>query len=75
VQLISNWYHNFPDQRTLIVTHSNSALNQIFEKIMNLDIDERHLVRLGHGQKALETEKDFSRLGRVNYMLVRGPNI
>lgn len=69
VQIISNWYHTYPNQRTLLVTHSNNALNQIFEKIMELDIDERHLVRLGHGERTLETEKDFSRLGRVNYML------
>lgn len=61
VQIISNIYHNFPNQRTLIVTHSNQALNQLFEKIMMLDIDERHLLRLGHGEEALETEKDFSR--------------
>jgi intron-binding protein aquarius len=69
VQIISNWYHNFPTQRTVIITHSNQALNQIFEKIMRLDIDERHLIRLGHGQEMLETEKDFSKYGRVNYML------
>jgi len=25
VQIISNIYHNFPDQRTLIVTHSNQV--------------------------------------------------
>ncbi|XKL64533.1 hypothetical protein PGB90_004619 [Kerria lacca] len=69
VQIISNIYQNFPNQRTLIVTHSNQALNQLFEKIMMLDIDERHLLRLGHGEEALETEKDFSRYGRVNYVL------
>ena len=69
VQVISNIYHNFPEQRTLIVTHSNMALNQLFEKIMALDIDERHLLRLGHGEEELETEKDFSRYGRVNYVL------
>lgn len=69
VQIISNIYHNFPDQKTLIVTHSNQALNQLFEKIMGLDIDERHLLRLGHGEESLETEKDFSRYGRVNYVL------
>lgn len=28
---------------------------------MALDIDERHLLRLGHGEEELETEKDFSR--------------
>ncbi|ERL86254.1 hypothetical protein D910_03664 [Dendroctonus ponderosae] len=71
VQIISNLYHNFPNQRTLIVTHSNQALNQLFDKIVGLDIDERHLLRLGHGEEALETEKDFSRYGRVNYVLAK----
>ncbi|PRP87317.1 intron-binding protein aquarius-like [Planoprotostelium fungivorum] len=71
VQLINNWYHSFPDQRILIVTHSNQALNQIFEKIMALDIDHRHLLRLGHGQDMLDTEADFSKYGRVNHMLAR----
>lgn len=61
VQIISNLYHNWRNERTLIVTHSNQALNQLFEKIMALDIDERHLLRLGHGEEALETDKDFSR--------------
>uniref|UniRef100_A0A0M3I3F3 AAA_11 domain-containing protein n=1 Tax=Ascaris lumbricoides TaxID=6252 RepID=A0A0M3I3F3_ASCLU len=69
VQIISNIYHNWPEQRTLIVTHSNQALNQLFEKIIALDVDERHLLRMGHGEEALETEKDFSRYGRVNYVL------
>lgn len=71
VQIISNIYHNWPYQRTLIVTHSNQALNQLFEKIVALDIDERHLLRLGHGEEALDTEKDFSRYGRVNYVLAK----
>eukprot|EP00055_Hartaetosiga_balthica_P013350 m.68179 g.68179 ORF g.68179 m.68179 type:complete len:1471 (-) comp8237_c0_seq1:466-4878(-) len=69
VQIISNLYHNNPDQRTLIVTHSNQALNQLFEKIMELNIDERHLLRLGRGEELLETTKDFSRYGRVSYVL------
>lgn len=69
VQIISNLYHNHPNQRTLIVTHSNQALNQLFEKIMALDIDERHLLRLGHGEEALETEKDFSRFVEFDAML------
>ena len=29
VQIISNLYHNFPDQRTLLVTHSNQVLYYI----------------------------------------------
>ncbi len=36
---------------------------------MALDIDERHLLRLGHGEEELATEKDFSRYGRVNFIL------
>jgi intron-binding protein aquarius len=69
VQIISNLYHNYPNQRTLLVTHSNQALNQLFEKILELDIEERHLLRLGHGEEELETDKDFSRYGRVNFIL------
>lgn len=60
---------NINIQRTLFVTHSNTALNHLFEKIMALDVDERHMLRLGHGQEMLETDKDFSKWGRVNYML------
>ncbi|KAI8990027.1 P-loop containing nucleoside triphosphate hydrolase protein [Pilobolus umbonatus] len=69
VQTISNLYHNYPDQHTLIVTHSNQALNQIFEKIIQLDIDPRHLVRLGHGEEELNTELSFSKYGRVSSFL------
>lgn len=36
VQTIANLYHNNPTQHTLIVTHSNQALNQIFEKLTKL---------------------------------------
>lgn len=32
VQILSALYHSDPHQRTLIVTHSNQALNQVFEK-------------------------------------------
>lgn len=33
---------------------------------MALDIDERHLLRLGHGEEELQTEKDFSRLANTH---------
>lgn len=49
------------------------ALNQLFEKIMALDIDERHLLRLGHGEEELETEKDFSRLEKQHSLSVLTP--
>lgn len=41
VQIISNIHHTFPHQRTLIITHSNQALNDVFEKLLVRDIDER----------------------------------
>jgi intron-binding protein aquarius len=71
VQIVSNIYHNNPDQRTLLVTHSNQALNDLFEKIMERDVHERHLLRLGRGQEELATTKDFSKWGRVNMTLAR----
>ncbi|KAK9707723.1 hypothetical protein K7432_010019 [Basidiobolus ranarum] len=69
VQIIANLYHNFPNQRILLVTHSNQALNQLFEKIISLDIDERHLLRLGHGEEELDTDENFGKYGRVNSFL------
>ena len=71
-QIISNIYHNFPDQRTLLIAHSNQALNQLFQKIVALDIDERHLLRLGHGEEDLEMEASYSKHGRVESFLERG---
>jgi hypothetical protein len=73
VQIIVNLFRQCPTQRTLLVTHSNQALNDLFEKIMARDIDERYLLRLGHGEKDLGggNQGDFSKFGRVNYMLQR----
>ncbi|KAL1988551.1 hypothetical protein VTN96DRAFT_8946 [Rasamsonia emersonii] len=68
-QIINNIYHNFPNERTLLVAHSNQALNQLFQKIVALDIDERHLLRLGHGEEELETESSYSKYGRVESFL------
>ncbi|KAI4207590.1 MAG: hypothetical protein LQ348_000535 [Seirophora lacunosa] len=68
-QIINNIYHDFPSQRTLLVAHSNQALNQLFQKITNLDIDERHLLRLGHGEEDLETDVSYSKHGRVESFL------
>lgn len=68
VQIIANLYHSFPTQRTVIVTHSNAALNDLFEKVMARgDIDERYLIRLGSGERDLKTTSthDFTKTGRV----------
>ncbi|KAJ9068376.1 hypothetical protein DSO57_1029333 [Entomophthora muscae] len=69
VQVISNLYHSHPKQRLLLVTHSNQALNQLFAKIVALDVDPRHLLRLGHGEEELNVEESFSKYGRVNSFL------
>jgi len=68
-QIINNIYHDFPTQRTLLIAHSNQALNQLFQKIMNLDIDGRHLLRLGQGEGELQIEQSFSKYGRVESFL------
>ncbi|KAH7354102.1 intron-binding protein aquarius [Plectosphaerella cucumerina] len=68
-QIISNIYHNFPKQKTLLIAHSNQALNQLFAKIVGLDIDERHLLRLGRGEEELYTDASFSKHGRVESFL------
>lgn len=68
-QIINNIYHNFPNQRTLLIAHSNQALNQLFQKIVALDIDERHLLRLGHGEEELETAVNYGKHGRVDSFL------
>jgi intron-binding protein aquarius len=65
-QIINLLYHNFPMERILLVAHSNQALNQLFQKIIALDIDNRHLLRLGHGEEELDTEASYSKHGRVD---------
>jgi intron-binding protein aquarius len=85
VQIIANLYHNFPLQKILIVTHSNAALNDLFEKIMERDVAPRHLLRLGSGEADLREAlavagakgggngqgEVFSKQGRVNWSLAR----
>jgi intron-binding protein aquarius len=74
VQIIASLYHSFPTQRTVIITHSNAALNDIFQKVMlRGDVDERYMVRLGAGERDLRTSSthDFTKVGRVEYSLHR----
>lgn len=85
VQIIVNLYRNHPTQKILIVTHSNAALNDLFEKIMERDVAPRHLLRLGSGEQELRDTlavggaggggkgqgEAFSKQGRVNWSLSR----
>jgi len=71
VQVVNLIFHNFPDQKMVLVAHSNQALNDLFTKIVALDIPERYLLRLGRGIEELDAKQDFSKWGRVNHMLSR----
>ena len=75
VQIINNIYHNFPKERILLVAHSNQALNQLFAKIANLDVDERHLLRLGQGERDLQLASNFGKQGRVENFLEHGARL
>ncbi|KAK6341741.1 hypothetical protein TWF696_008805 [Orbilia brochopaga] len=70
-QIICNLYHNFPNERTLLLAHSNQALNQLFLKISDRDIDERHLLRLGHGEEELQLNSYNSKYGRIESLMER----
>ena len=74
VQIICCLFHSFPTQRTVVITHSNAALNDIFQKVIARgDVDERYLLRLGAGERDLETDSthDFTKPGRVAYSFHR----
>ncbi|KAF3274064.1 hypothetical protein TWF970_008263 [Orbilia oligospora] len=67
-QIIHNLYLNFPNERTLVIAHSNQSLNQIFQKLEERDIDERHLLRLGHGEDDSQqpsSSMGYSKFGRI----------
>ncbi|EPS36509.1 hypothetical protein H072_9940 [Dactylellina haptotyla CBS 200.50] len=69
-QIVSNIYHNFPNQRTLVIAHSNQALNQLFQKIVERNIDERHLLRLGYGEDDThQFSPDSGRFGRIESLI------
>ncbi|KAF4661577.1 hypothetical protein FOL47_006627 [Perkinsus chesapeaki] len=69
VQIVNLLYHNNPNQKTLLIAHSNQALNDLFTKIQQLDIPGSRLLRLGRGQELLDLDEDYSKMGRVSYML------
>lgn len=74
VQIAAELFRNFPTERTLIVAHSNAALNDLFAKIVDRDVDPRYLVRLGSGAADLDLDAagdGFARLGRVEANLDR----
>ena len=77
VQVASNIYHGVPKERTLVLAHSNHALDAIFKKIGGRDIDQRHLLRLGGGEDdgGHNGEAEGSRVGRVERFMERGAQL
>ena len=71
VQLIATLYRSYPEQRVLFVARSNHALNDLFEKIAGRAVAKRHLLRLGQGERELELQQDYTRLGRIDFCLRR----
>jgi len=71
VQMLEVLYNNYPTQRTLIVTHSNQALNDIFRKLSEREIKPEHMLRLGYGEAELGTNEEYNKVGRVNAILER----
>jgi intron-binding protein aquarius len=70
-QVLSVLYRSEPGRRVLLCTHSNAALNDLFAKLAARAVPERHLLRLGAGERDLDVEGDFSRRGRVDAALAR----
>ncbi|CCF73550.1 intron-binding protein aquarius [Babesia microti strain RI] len=71
-QAINILYTNYPNEKIVVLAHSNQCLNDIFEKILQSKyVDQRYLVRLGMGERKLDLQygQDFGKWGRVNYML------
>ncbi|KAG5519202.1 hypothetical protein PMAC_002290 [Pneumocystis sp. 'macacae'] len=67
VQIISNIYYNFPNQRTLLIAQNSHALIRVFEKLSSLNIRQRHLLRLSHD--GLEDKFTPHRSGRIDLLL------
>jgi intron-binding protein aquarius len=61
---------NFPQEKIIIITHSNAALNDLFEKVYKTGvINQEEIVRLGAGERHLNLDADFSKNGRINHLL------
>ncbi|XP_954844.1 uncharacterized protein TA05355 [Theileria annulata] len=71
-QIISILFNNYENEKIVICTHSNFALNDIFTKLVKNElIDEHYMVRLGHSDLEVDNMGHFSKFGRVNYILQR----
>lgn len=65
VNIVYNLYRNFATERTLIITHSNDALDILFAKLSHAYINPRHMLRLGHGADEVQVQDNWSLSGRI----------
>lgn len=67
IQILKNLYHS--GKKTLLLAHSNQALNQLFKKLIEANLKTQHLLRLGHAE-----DMGYSEYGRVGYLLQQKNN-
>lgn len=74
-QIIATVYANHPLQKTLIVTNNDRSLNELCAKLLQRNVDPRHLVSLGAGETELRegmvAGDSLGRTGRVQWSLQR----
>lgn len=71
VQIISSLYDSFPNERTLLITRTNHALNYLVQRLVQRNVDPLRILRLGQGESDLERVGSLSKAGRLNALLRR----
>ena len=66
--LIAQMLHNQPEDRVLVVTRTSSSISRLLEKLAG-SLTEDELIRLDSRSTHVAQEKDFTKFGRVNFML------
>jgi intron-binding protein aquarius len=70
LELVVQALANFPDKRILIVSHSTSAIDDLFAKLHRSGkIRSDQIMKLGQTESKSDSEVDFTRFGRINHML------
>lgn len=70
LELVVQALANFPDKRILIVSHSTSAIDDLFAKLHHSgQVRSDQIMKLGQSEDKSSSAVDFSRFGRINHML------
>jgi intron-binding protein aquarius len=72
-QAVAQLYFAHPDQRTIVVSRSNKAIDHFLSALLERGVEEMHVVRLGGFSKLTRDDStfsfDFSADGRLNVCL------